>query len=440
MTLFERLWRLEGTVGRGAYAIGGTVGFALKYAIDWSVAHFALHQPWTPLSYWRFVDVRRPMNWPLFLTLFIIAIPFLWFGMTMTLLRLRDAGRSAGWAALFFVPVANVVMFATLCTLPARRGARDDLSRVLESALFAVIATVALATTAIALSTNALSTYGFGLFVAVPFTVGYLAAFIYAVRNPASHAQPYAVAGIALALLGGLLLALSWEGVICLLMAAPLAVLVAFFGAWCGVRSAHSLTPANRAPAAMVIVLPLLILGEASLHRDAPLYRVDSAIIINAPPAEVWKHVVSFSDITEKPEWLFRAGIAYPLRARIDGRGAGAIRRCEFTTGTFVEPIEVWDEPRLLRFGVTANPPPMRELSPFGAVDAPHLHGFLLSEQGEFLLEPISGGRTRLVGSTWYRHHLWPAAYWRAWSDAIIHRIHLRVLRHVAALSEQRIG
>jgi hypothetical protein len=168
----------------------------------------------------------------------------------------------------------------------------------------------------------------------------------------------------------------------------------------------------------------------------APVYRVDTDVVINAPIDRVWRNVVTFSTIDEPPDWYFRAGIAYPLRASISGRGPGAIRRCEFTTGAFIEPIEVWNEPRLLRFGVTSNPPPMQELSPYGAIDARHLHGFLESQRGQFLLEPLAGGRTRVTGTTWYRHNLWPAAYWRLWSDAIIHRIHLRVLRHVKALSE----
>jgi hypothetical protein len=79
----------------------------------------------------------------------------------------------------------------------------------------------------------------------------------------------------------------------------------------------------------------------------------------------------------------------------------------------------------------------MRELSPYGAIDAPHLHGYLVSQRGQFELQPLSGGRTRLIGTTWYQHHLWPAQYWRLWSDAIIHRIHLRVLRHIKVLSEE---
>jgi hypothetical protein len=113
------------------------------------------------------------------------------------------------------------------------------------------------------------------------------------------------------------------------------------------------------------------------------------------------------------------------------------VRRCVFSTGAFVEPIRVWDEPRLLKFAVTSNPPPMSEWSPYGNIHPPHLNGFLVSSGGQFKLVTLPGGRTRLEGTTWYRHNLWPAAYWRLWSDFIIHRIHLRVLNHVKRLSER---
>jgi hypothetical protein len=33
---------------------------------------------------------------------------------------------------------------------------------------------------------------------------------------------------------------------------------------------------------------------------------------------------------------------------------------------------------------------------------------------------------------------MWPAGYWRLWSDMIIHRIHGRVLEHVADLSRHQ--
>jgi len=49
-------------------------------------------------------------------------------------------------------------------------------------------------------------------------------------------------------------------------------------------------------------------------------------------------------------ELLFRAGIAYPIRAEITGHGVGAVRHCIFFfDGPFGGTIEVWDEPRLLK-------------------------------------------------------------------------------------------
>ena len=169
---------------------------------------------------------------------------------------------------------------------------------------------------------------------------------------------------------------------------------------------------------------------------QAAVFEVRSAVEIAASPERVWKHVVSFSDLPEPEEWYFRAGVAYPRRARIVGSGAGAVRYCEFSTGPFVEPIQVWDEPRLLQFNVTANPEPMHEWSPYAKVLPKHLHGYLISKRGQFRLTALANGHTLLEGTTWYQHGLWPATYWRWWSEAIIHRIHLRVLNHIRTLAE----
>src|SRR5207244_12054829 len=105
--------------------------------------------------------------------------------------------------------------------------------------------------------------------------------------------------------------------------------------------------------------------------------------------------------------------------------------------GAFVEPIQVWDAPHLLRFDVAEQPAPMREWSPY-AIHPPHLDHYLNSRRGQFKLERLPDGRTRLEGTTWYTNRLWPQRYWGLSSDYIIHRIHGRVLEHVQELSETR--
>jgi hypothetical protein len=186
----------------------------------------------------------------------------------------------------------------------------------------------------------------------------------------------------------------------------------------------------------LFLLLPSLMAAEFAADPQAALIAVSTAVEVEAPPQRVWDRVVSFPELPEPHEWLFRAGVAYPTRAEIHGRGPGAVRHCVFSTGTFVEPIEVWDEPHLLRFAVTEQPDPMREWSPYD-IHPPHLDHYLVSQRGQFLLTELPGGRTRLEGTTWYTNKMWPEWYWQMWSDAIIHRIHNRVLVHIKKLAEE---
>jgi hypothetical protein len=218
------------------------------------------------------------------------------------------------------------------------------------------------------------------------------------------------------------------------MMAAPLGIALASMGAFLG-RALAVRVPSRPAGVA-ALVLPLPLFAGIDLAELPPRMReVVSVVEIDAPPQAVWPNVVAFSSLQEPPLWVFRLGIAYPQRATIDGRGVGAVRRCEFSTGAFVEPITAWDEPVRLGFDVAAQPPPMQELSPYRHVLAPHLDGYLQVRSGEFLLVPLPGGRTRLEGRTRYEMRVFPAAYWSLWSDALIHAIHTRVLEHIRAAS-----
>lgn len=285
------------------------------------------------------------------------------------------------------------------------------------------------------------SEYSFVLFVLTPVFYGFFAALFYSQPEQkrgvidgvfASALVPGAVAAV-------LMLAAGFEGLICILMAAPLIAIELLIGAAIGMALVY-LVPKGRIRTFIIILVPLVYVSFVAVEGvradDEHYTPVTTAIEIAAPPEVVWKHVVSFDELPEPKHWLFKTGIAYPLRARIVGEGVGAVRYCEFTTGPFVEPIEIWDAPRHLRFSVTDNPAPMREASPWGEIHPPHLDGFMESRQGEFRLTPLPDGGTRLEGTTWYRHGLGPAWYWTLWSDYIIHTIHERVLRHIRTLAE----
>mgnify|MGYP002661044596 CR=1 FL=1 len=113
----------------------------------------------------------------------------------------------------------------------------------------------------------------------------------------------------------------------------------------------------------------------------------------------------------------------------------GAIPHCNFNTASFVEPITVWDQPHLLKFTVDEQPAPMKEIS-FWDIDAPHLHDYFVSKEGQFKLTALPNGKTKLEGTTWYYHNIKPAIYWKIWSNYIVHKIHERVLEHIKKTSE----
>jgi hypothetical protein len=285
-----------------------------------------------------------------------------------------------------------------------------------------------------ALSVVWLHGYGVSLFLGTPFVMGFVAAFLANRDRARTPAATLGIAYLSILIAGGAITLLALEGLVCLVMALPLAFFAASLGALLGREVALGFGEAA-AVTSLLVALPLLT-GFESLDLRGPLREVVTSVEIAAAPEAVWPNVVAVSELPPPAELVFRLGIAYPLRARIAGRGAGAIRTCEFSTGAFVEPITVWDEPRRLAFSVASQPPTMHEWSPYQHVDAPHLLSGLVTERGEFRLVAIENGRTRLEGSTWYRNNLFPQTYWNLWSDSLIHSIHRRVLEHIRRQAE----
>jgi uncharacterized membrane protein YhaH (DUF805 family) len=456
------LWRWDGGIGRGEYAAVGLIGVAIKHFLDRAIAtaffeyHAQIFNYWAPLGKAARLNHLSDTEAKFLATLLLVSIPFIWVGVAMTVKRLRDAGQPVWLVVLFFMPFVNVLFFLVLCAWPPKERSPElegapwpaplGLDRFiprtqLGSAALAIAVTAFLGLGFVVMGTIVIGAYGWSLFVALPFCLGMFSALLYSYHEPRDCWQCMGVALLPVGLLGAGLVLIAVEGIICILMAAPLALGLAALGGSLGyVIQAHhwrAQTPA------MFSILILLVPASFGVEHAAalrpPMYEVRTAIGVNAPPDKVWNQVVAFAEIPPPKELLFRAGIAYPIRAEITGHGVGAVRNCIFSTGPFVEPIEVWDEPRLLRFGVTANPAPLNELTPYGHIDAPHLHGYFISEKGQFSLTALPGGRTRLEGTTWYHDAMRPAGYWHLWSDYIIHRIHTRVLEHIRSEAEKEV-
>jgi hypothetical protein len=457
------LWRWDGAVSRRKYAAVGVICFAIKYQLDRLLSWTVFHRDW-PLRNYILPDVwldlphlpaaeRGYYFWMLF-----AATPFIWIGAVMTARRLYDADMPTWLVGVYFLPAINWLMIALLLVAPtsppldlAEQASEDDSIRRRSldgwipesrfgSALLALVINGIVGLLLVWLSTESHNFYGWGVFVGLPFCLGLSASLIYGYPHPRSMMEMLAVANLSVLLVAGLLLAVAMEGILCILMAFPLWLLSANLGGLVGFAihdgAARSSARMLSIPC-LLVVMPGEIVWEAKVCPPKPLFAVTTTIEVNAAPSEVFQNVVSFRELPPPTEWLFAAGIAYPVRAEIVGHGVGAKRQCVFSTGPFVEPITAWEEPTSLQFAVESCPAPMQEWSFYAQIQPPHLHGFLNSKRGEFRLEPLADGRTRLSGTTWYEHSMWPAEYWRIWSDTMLHTIHLRVLNHVKTLAEQ---
>jgi len=457
----SRSWNFSSTVSRTVYFLVGLVGFSIKSVFDRFVAAEFFHRPWNAFSYWvplspaaRLASLTHSDE-RFLASMLALALPFILLGVMMTVWRLRDAAEPLWLAVLFFVPFVNLALFATLCFLPSRNlevtkeAAPWPRVRPLDgwiprsplgSALLSIAVTAGMGVTLMLLGTQVLRSYGWGLFVALPFCLGLFSVLVASYHAPRSLATCLAVSLLPVGVLACVLILIAIEGLICILMAAPLAGGLALLGGLIGYAIQDRYWRNTRSPVFLSMVIFLVPASFGMEHAAAllpPTFVVSSAVEINAPPEVVWQEVVAFAQIPPPQEMLFRAGIAYPIRAEIIGHGVGAERHCIFSTGAFVEPIEVWNEPRLLRFSVKDSPAPLVELTPYAHIDPPHLHGYFVSRQGQFLLTALPNGRTRLEGTTWYQHTMWPSSYWHLWSDYIIHRIHMRVLEHIRIESEK---
>lgn len=387
-------------------------------------------------------------------------LPLLIIWYVFTIRRLRDAALPAGYGFLIFVPYVNVLLAVALLFAPPflpgidgrwrfRRSVSADMLPLEQRAILrrdwhtatlrASLITSAISISLIWFGTSALRTYGNALFIGIPLIMF----FIPAALVPASVAGvPGAritatLASAGLVLVG--LLAFRIEGLVCIIMASPLLLLM-----WIIAAVAHSRTKrwftqyGGPATLLFTMALPVAMAAEAAL--DLPVNRRSrtTRTVIKASPQTLWPLIQAQPSLPPiRPrDVLFQLGVAYPVRTEMIGTGVGSSRRCILSTGPMDEIVDVWEPNRRLAFRVTAQPPPMHELSPFSDFHAPHFDDCFRCERGEFRLLPLPDGRTELRGTTWYTTRIWPAAYWHLWTDAIVTNVHRRVFKHIEALAE----
>src|SRR5207244_13229451 len=111
----------------------------------------------------------------------------LWIGVSMTMRRAVDAGASPGIALFFFLPGVNLVLMLLLCLPPTRHypaGTAPPARLIagkerMQSAMLGVAASLAITVISVVVAIYLRRRYSAGLFLGVPFTIGYISPYIY---------------------------------------------------------------------------------------------------------------------------------------------------------------------------------------------------------------------------------------------------------------------
>lgn len=355
----------------------------------------------------------------------------------LALLSFRRASWSGGGyflAALAIVPMVQIAAVALLLILPrlsTKTADEPEAGVDVRDMMQGVLAGVAIIVLAVLISAVTFGAYGWGLFVMTPFLVGITTGFLANRRRSMSFGQTSMLVLGATGIGSLALILLALEGMLCILLAAPLGGTVAIVGGGLG-RAAARVGREKDQPLMSLALLPALFALEAAMPPRAPI-ATHETIDIAAPPSAVWRALTDSSPIASGPGIVGFSGLAYPIRGRLLGTGVGAERLGEFSTGIAREKVTQWQPERRLAFIVVEQPPAMEEMSPYRKVHAPHVRGYFDTAETRFDLEPLSDGGTRLTARATHILKMDPVLYWEPVARWAIHLNVTRVLRDVQA-------
>ncbi len=404
-----------------------------------------------PLAYWSFyvtplralATLNRVSDLMLILALGYLLI-VAWTLAALSFRRAANANISEWIAAAAIAPVVQIPVILILCLAPPRiseaalRGAdtREDGFTEWSAAAQGSIAGLGLTLASVAVGALVFGTYGYGMFVISPFVIGAVTAYLGNRRHDIGQTKTLSLVAGGTALGGIALLAFALEGIVCLILAAPLGFGVALVGGALGLAIARYTRRTPRQTLSGLALLPLVFAVENVMSATTSFDTAETAVV-NAPPEWVWKSIVGMDTIDEPPALPFRLGIAYPLRGEVVGEGVGAIRRGEFSTGTAIERVTEWIPNRKLAFVVVSDVPGMRELSPYRHVHAPHVVGYFVTTDTSFELLPLPDGRTEILERTSHVLKLDPIFYWLPMARFAVHMNNARVLGHLGRQAER---
>ncbi|WP_411819511.1 hypothetical protein ABFZ85_11890 [Hyphococcus formosus] len=279
----------------------------------------------------------------------------------------------------------------------------------------------------------------FAILFALPFSVGALATFLLAPNCRRSSAIYYVVPALlvfGILIIGGLVLR---EGVICLILLAPLWLMSSYLGAFVVKEIFDRFEKRTGLKCSMLALAPVLILALESHQPQVPReFQVVRVIEIEATPDEIWPHLLSMDDISpNEGRWNLTQnvlGIPRPHSAVTISVNQEKIRYAQWGENiTFEEKIV--SEKLNTQLGwefIFPNDSVQRYTDRHISPDGPHLKIMT----GQYHLSEIGQHTTRLTLETTYLVRT-PVNYYSAlWGQLILGDIQRNILQIAKERSE----
>jgi hypothetical protein len=284
-----------------------------------------------------------------------------------------------------------------------------------------------------------LSGYGamtFAFVVLVPMAVGYLAV---ALNRRGRHAARMALLVPAVTTLACLafVLASGLEGVICVILIAPLFVLFAMAG---GLMAKSMASRGTRTYASSLAVILLLPYAAAPLEGRLPLpdarRTVDTRVVVHAEAADVWAQVVHPTGIRREENHTrlaHRIGFPRPVSATLSREGLGGSRYAIFEHGVMLrETVTEWVPGRRMAFSIDPAVIPASALDEHVTIGGP----FFDVLDGSYDIVPLGPGRVELRLRTTHRLSTHFNVYAGFWTDLLMRQIQENLLHVIRTRAE----
>ncbi len=284
-----------------------------------------------------------------------------------------------------------------------------------------------------------LGTLSIGFLGVMPIAIGAITVY-FGVRSQRSAISPFFDPWLPSLIFMVVVAFFAIELAICIVMAAPIFVLMSSVGGMITYYVLRFFHRRKRIGSSVVLVLLIAPYIFTPLEQSAPqvewVRAVSDVVEVNADAATIWANITSVAPISGDEQRLSLAqiiGIPRPVEATLDGTGVGAVRRGFFDYGLrFEEVITVWQPGELLRFTVDAQPTDSTQ-QPFNMIGGDYF-GLL---DVEYRIETLPDGRSRLHLTTRYRLATRINAYGSLWIDTILHDFQWSILTVVKTRSER---